>query len=286
MHIVSIHARLATGDDNRRAASPSWRVSIHARLATGDLRERGVGGQGPVSIHARLATGDRAPRRVRRLQEVSIHARLATGDPDWDECVAVGVLFQFTPVLRRATCARRSRQRSRAFQFTPVLRRATGLGEVLDELRRVSIHARLATGDKKRCAVEIAARLVSIHARLATGDGDARRAAHASDVSIHARLATGDDDFEDLRAQGLFQFTPVLRRATRCRDSRARLLDVSIHARLATGDMGCQRHISRAIRFNSRPSCDGRRLAPLPRRGDLVSIHARLATGDRARRAS
>jgi len=58
------------------------------------------------------------------------------------------ILFQFTPVLRRATC------------------RACGP-------RRetwVSIHARLATGDKFEMRVDDHIN-VSIHARLATGDG-------------------------------------------------------------------------------------------------------------------
>ncbi len=126
--------------------------------------------------------------------------------------------------------------------------------------RRVSIHARLATGD---CAARVrhAGNGVSIHARLATGDGDSAGRAALRDVSIHARLATGDHMYF------------VRRSSSRCFNSRpscdGRLIpslpaawrrDVSIHARLATGDL-----TSRCFRFVLWS----------------VSIHARLATGDR-----
>ena len=55
----------------------------------------------------------------------------------------------------------------------------------------------------------------------------------------------------------MFQFTPVLRRAT------------ILHQQLI-----------RLFGFNSRPSCDGRRIQSLRISQRAVSIHARLATGD------
>ena len=80
--VVSIHARLATGDRTIITGLPySVGVSIHARLATGDLIRKSVFGRFYVSIHARLATGDYSSV----LQDIKIEA------------------FQFTPVLRRAT---------------------------------------------------------------------------------------------------------------------------------------------------------------------------------------
>ena len=100
-------------------------------------------------------------------------------------------------------------------------------------------------------------RLVSIHARLATGDISHKPTVLFHVVSIHARLATGDDEAYMRRRGKKFQFTPVLRRATRPL-IRYKPREVSIHARLATGDK---------------------------KRGEVmvrikVSIHARLATGD------
>ena len=99
---VSIHARLATGDDFRVVGRQPIAVSIHARLATGDDRRRRSRRSAQVSIHARLATGDVCATVVTFIRVVSIHARLATGDI----IVLLGKSpspFQFTPVLRRAT---------------------------------------------------------------------------------------------------------------------------------------------------------------------------------------
>ena len=55
------------------------------------------------------------------------------------------------------------------FQFTPVLRRATSAEREHAAKLIVSIHARLATGDAL-IHPELADIMVSIHARLATGD--------------------------------------------------------------------------------------------------------------------
>ncbi len=56
------------------------------------------------------------------------------------------------------------------FQFTPVLRRATRRDEFWVYIQDVSIHARLATGDGAMLSIIDRFIYVSIHARLATGD--------------------------------------------------------------------------------------------------------------------
>ena len=80
--IVSIHARLATGDRGVDLRRDCARVSIHARLATGDALAAKHLQHLAVSIHARLATGDITGMIAVCSGEVSIHARLATGDRD------------------------------------------------------------------------------------------------------------------------------------------------------------------------------------------------------------
>jgi len=169
-----------------------WRGgSIHARLATGDIFPSNQFASVQVSIHARLATGDFVPI-IRRFREQ----------------------FQFTPVLRRATGGKRCLQSRLKFQFTPVLRRATATRYISFIRELVSIHARLATGDVAE---------------------DCKPSAHR--VSIHARLATGDASADLPKSyEGMFQFTPVLRRATALAIVRDDVCLVSIHARLATGD--------------------------------------------------
>ena len=77
---------------------------------------------------------------------VSIHARHATGDrPAISPCALI--MFQFTPVMRRATPKIHHRNKTNLFQFTPVMRRATGNLMRLLRIVFVSIHARHATGD-------------------------------------------------------------------------------------------------------------------------------------------
>ena len=255
-------------------------VSIHARLATGDLRGHVRSDERGVSIHARLATGDQSPHVLERSGGVSIHARLATGDVK-NGLNAAGQLFQFTPVLRRATKV-----------------------EVREESRIVSIHARLATGDTTRICTSIPRRFnsrPSCDGRLGVEKDDIVEA----QVSIHARLATGDLRAEAFGFSPVFQFTPVLRRATSTSallrrqvvSIHARLatgdvcfcysvprLSVSIHARLATGDLRAWMIRCRISCFNSRPSCDGRLFGLKSIVIICVSIHARLATGDLATR--
>ena len=79
-------------------------------------------------------------------------------------------------------------------------------------------------------------RFVSIHARLATGDAMPAKPRVRRSVSIHARLATGDPFLILFLPTLMFQFTPVLRRATGPIKIKPSFTAVSIHARLATGD--------------------------------------------------
>ena len=147
-----------------------------------------------VSIHARLATGDSLTLFAIASKRVSIHARLATGD--WLEKSTSGpMVFQFTPVLRRATSLFTTLPSPMRFQFTPVLRRAT---------RRVP-----STRDFD----------VSIHARLATGDSCSIRP-RARRCFNSRPSCDGRHIVVDPYANDTFQFTPVLRRATLHRGER------------------------------------------------------------------
>ena len=167
-----------------------------------------------------------------------------------------------------------------SFQFTPVLRRATRGRVGRRERVRVSIHARLATGDCGDGGGHPAA-IVSIHARLATGDQASARVQPDFAVSIHARLATGDVVHKLATLMARFQFTPVLRRATRVGVAVDGRKLVSIHARLATGDIEVP-YIVAGETFQFTPVL--RRATPVcgaPATMLRVSIHARLATGDK-----
>ena len=150
------------------ADHPPRDVSIHARLATGDFIPQSIPlGLFFVSIHARLATGDRSVRQlaasatfqftpVLRRATASIYLPLLF----W--------LFQFTPVLRRATRTRLTASAIRTFQFTPVLRRATRARPTRTRLTPVSIHARLATGDRRKTRLSATCRQIR-STKAATG---------------------------------------------------------------------------------------------------------------------
>ena len=168
-------------------------VSIHARRATGDccafLRLRSWS----VSIHARRATGDSSVMRILSMRHVSIHARRATGDARlrWPR-----------PLQLR-------------FNSRPSCDGRLLFGNHLAVFNIVSIHARRATGDETHLFARVLID-VSIHARRATGDICIVLLSVSVRVSIHARRATGDLVMAN-RANQLkaFQFTPVVRRATR-----------------------------------------------------------------------
>ena len=122
---------------------------------------------------------------------VSIHARHATGDTaqrgmDWTLKV-----FQFTPVMRRATGVKEYSAGAAWFQFTPVMRRAT-YHVCHWAMSYVSIHARHATGDMTNIVAELVE--AGFNSRPSC---DGRRYwssfySWACNVSIHARHATGD----------------------------------------------------------------------------------------------
>ena len=141
---------------------------------------------------------------------------------------------------------------------------------------------------------------VSIHAPHARGDVRVLAATEKPDVSIHAPHARGDRIVVSSLLPMMFQFTPLMRGATKvivtgaanlCFNSRPscegrpdygrldHVEEVSIHAPHARGD-GRNRRPPRTGGFNSRPSCEGRRTAL---RGGVrlhVSIHAPHARGD------
>ena len=76
-------------------------------------------------------------------------------------------------------------------------------------------------------------------------------------VSIHAPRARGDQGFARLRRGNRFQFTPLVRGAT------------------------SRRYAENSLRsFNSRPSCEGRRIFNPEWIKTVVSIHAPRARGD------
>ena len=186
-------------------------------------------------------------------------------------------MFQFTPVLRRATSVVSFTFFLLMFQFTPVLRRATRTRVDLAQVIAVSIHARLATGDpqarrggqrsrrfnsRPSCDGRLYGVIPEAGCRFNSRPSCDGRLLDVLTrlrfwVSIHARLATGDATVRASFDNARFQFTPVLRRATQ--EPRNGVHDTS---------------------FNSRPSCDGRLRAVGVGLGVVVSIHARLATGD------
>ena len=122
-----------------------------------------------VSIHARLATGD-ARFRECPLPPPCFNSRPSCdGRPGQADGQQAGRRFNSRPSCDGRPKVQTNAAEYRLFQFTPVLRRATDETELNDLLWFVSIHARLATGDA-RPTVLARCMKVSIHARLATGD--------------------------------------------------------------------------------------------------------------------
>ena len=237
---VSIHARLATGDRAQDRPRIPRAVSIHARLATGDACRP----EPPPScsrFNSRPSCDGRLLGLVDRLRrEVSIHARLATGDNH--DCVITGkVLFQFTPVLRRATPFALTSTTWRSFNSRPscdgrrnnIARRCGGRG----------FNSRPSCDGRLSC-VAYSTVEVCFNSRP------------SCDGRPLARTAW--------RASGCFNSRPSCD-GRRARLPRRTVRTVSIHARLATGDAGAGSGYRGRDRFNSRPSCDGRHVAS---RGD------------------
>ena len=207
--------------------------------------------------------------------------------------------------MRRATAGRGDPVTGGVFQFTPVMRRATRIPPVSRAPCPVSIHARHATGDAYRREIVRLYGGVSIHARHATGDVFNLDQIEGLSVSIHARHATGDFHLRRTRlGSPRFNSRPSCDGRPVLLDGHGALLDVSIHARHATGDIYYEKCRRRDDSFNSRPSCDGRlwvidtmsppelsfnsrpscdgrhRAVNAVDVAWAVSIHARHATGD------
>ena len=253
---VSIHARHATGDTPLGKSPPSSRRFqftpvmrratgwVHPRQPSGRFNSRPSCDGRPdgyprdsrldVSIHARHATGDAPPGEPIRAGTVSSHARHATGDPFRMSVRFSDFWFQFTPVMRRATPQRRARIQSSRFQFTPVMRRAT-CGR-RDCARTVCFNSRPSCDGRPNVRTPRSWKWRFNSRPSCDGrPASSRVVVSSAAVSIHARHATGDLNDEAARLYPSFQFTPVMRRATR-------------EVRMP----------SWPDRFNSRPSCDGR----------------------------
>ena len=236
-----------------------------------------------VSIHARRATGDRWARRS---------AKSLSGFNSRPSCDGRRLRFCNPFAIRR-------------FNLRPSCDgRPEGGGVFGREL--VSIHARRATGDKIQGAQALKVftfqftpvvrratplglgrfhRTVSIHARRATGDRLAISPVGAAMVSIHARRATGDSWQGNSNNMGVFQFTPVVRRATRLPGLWGGWMLRFNSRPSCDGRPRCRSTLpKKELCFNSRPSCDGRPCGRTSSRRGTVSIHARRATGDCARR--
>ena len=168
------------------------------------------------------------------------------------------------------------------FQFTPLMRGATlyFFNSLSDA--SVSIHAPHARGDYALAGIEIPEE-VSIHAPHARGDllwfeyflNSQGFNSRPSCEGRHELFGKNDQAF-------VFQFTPLMRGATYTGGEINKRLQVSIHAPHARGDYIHQTAVRHGKRFNSRPSCEGRRWSfrPLKTLG-TVSIHAPHARGDR-----
>ena len=97
----------------------------------------------PVSRRATLRRRRPSPCPCRFNSRPSRDGRRDADDPQ-----PLALLFQFTPVSRRATKKKVVQEDAAMFQFTPVSRRATLRPYKYPTRPPVSIHARLATGDR------------------------------------------------------------------------------------------------------------------------------------------
>ena len=123
--------------------------------------------------------------------------------------------FQFTPVMRRATKQSFATIFASSFNSRPSCDGRPDVPGVPGGRRRVSIHARRATGDSLRAMASTASRCFNSRPSCDGRLGPLRRRVDLPVVSIHARHATGD--------LPLAAMVPVI-------------TNVSIHARHATGD--------------------------------------------------
>ena len=211
----------------------------------------------PVSIHARHVTGDQNQPKGKEKTRCFNSRPSCDGRPSSSRRCSCRRGFNSRPSCDGRPAHLASSPLDGVFQFTPVVRRAT-----LHGVRRVaglyvSIHARRATGDGKRILYQktVTAFQFTPVMRRATGRWARRRVRegfnsrpscdgrpikseipHPSSgfnsrpscdgrhedqdglqpfhVSIHARRATDDGSLAAFFAAALFQFTPVMRRAT------------------------------------------------------------------------
>ena len=234
-------------------------VSIHARRATGDARAISSMILRPCFNSRPSCDGRPLLARTVRARRVSIHARRATGDLTTFTSQPGPFVFQFTPVVRRATDLASRASGEKKFQFTPVVRRATDVRADGAEGAGVSIHARRATGDSAQG--ESSSGLRRFNSRPSC-DGRPRSVMLKSSRSSFNSRPSCDgrhvaDALSNYRSQfqftpvvrratkvlkntliaSMFQFTPVVRRATRGSEGSILSWRVSIHARRATGDL-------------------------------------------------
>ena len=169
LEIVSIHARHATGDAlvnarKRRLDRFNSRPSCDGRLLNGGQTLKLYGFNSRPSCDGR--------------RQPSGGVRDADGFNSRPSCDGRHVIrrsgIQTTSFNSRPSCDGRPfpspwSTGRRLFQFTPVMRRATACPGGMEVTTDVSIHARHATGDRRDMA-HIMFDDVSIHARHATGD--------------------------------------------------------------------------------------------------------------------
>ena len=164
---------------------------------------------------------------------------------------------------------------------------------------RVSIHAPRVRGDLDALAYSRRAS-VSIHAPRARGDTlhilfvlaecfNSRPSCEGRlsiddrvrilMVSIHAPRARGDANGLDVVSKPQFQFTPLVRGATRAETNSWRVLKFQFTPLVRGATFPTTGTIS-PRGFNSRPSCEGRQVAAHLDAELAVSIHAPRARGD------
>ena len=209
------------------------------------------------------------------------------------------IQFQFTPLVRGATISglditdalsfnsrpscegRRGDQNTKAGVVVSIhAPRARGDASIATNQRLtcVSIHAPRARGDRDKIVEDFLYRFnsrPSCEGRRGGGDQGVRAGGFNSRPSCEGRL----------RATSSSSSTSVSIHAPRARGDtsvfvRSVTSPVSIHAPRARGDLTGRRPARLIVRFNSRPSCEGRQMGISTAALRRVSIHAPRARGD------
>ena len=216
-----------------------------------------------ISIHTFLAEGDIFMIiGIRTSKNFNPHLpcgrRLVRG-PE----VTIGVAFQSTPSLRKATTWDGSADITAAFQSTPSLRKATVFSKRLRYYLSISIHTFLAEGDT--------ARWRNIRKNTEFQSTPSLRKATNKNIRV-SRVET-------------FQSTPSLRKATIPNPINSVQTDISIHTFLAEGDISLLTPPLKVLYFNPHLPCGRRRTPPdTDSRPVGISIHTFLAEGDKCLR--